>query len=109
MEVFEYYPHLSSPRRIEIELLAPTPEKLTVWEPPDPRDPSSTHPELEPGFVAYSASGTVTGFVVYVGYGLPADYEELGADVEGKIALHDTAGAIAASKCTRRKSAAHRV
>ena len=86
VEVFEYYPHLSSPRRIEIEVLAPTPEKLTVWEPPDPRDPSSTHPELEPGFVAYSASGTVTGFVVYVGYGLPADYEELGADVEGKIA-----------------------
>ena len=87
VEVFEYYPHLSSPRRIEIEVLAPTPEKLTVWEPPDPRDPSSTHPELEPGFVAYSASGTVTGFVVYVGYGLPADYEELDTDVEGKIAL----------------------
>jgi len=48
---------------------------------------NSTHPELEPGFVAYSASGTVTGDVVYVGYGLPADYEELGVDVEGKIAL----------------------
>ena len=98
VEVVEYYPHLSSPRNIAIEVLAPTPEKLTVWEPPDPRDPSSTHPELEPGFVAYSASATVTGDVVYVGYGLPADYEELGvarlAGEAGPIQHYASARAI---------------
>ena len=37
-------------------------------------DPTSSHPELGGGYVAYSASGTASGQVVYVNYGLPADY-----------------------------------
>lgn len=43
-----------------------------------------------PPFNAYSADGLVTGELVYVNQGLPADYEELerrGIDVRGKIVL----------------------
>ena len=87
VEIAEYTPHLSAPRSIEIDVLAPDPGSLVLREPADPRDPSSSHPELEPGFIGYSASATVTGEVVYVGYGLPADYDALGVDVAGKIAL----------------------
>ena len=39
---------------------------------------------------AYSGEGDVTGEVVYVNYGVPADYDklkELGIDVKGKIVL----------------------
>src|SRR6185503_5703975 len=39
---------------------------------------------------AYSIDGDVTGPLVYVNYGIPADYEELekrGIDVKGKIVL----------------------
>ena len=39
----------------------PWPEPLVVREPASPRDPDSADPELGPAFVAYSASGTVTG------------------------------------------------
>jgi N-acetylated-alpha-linked acidic dipeptidase len=85
IEVGEYYPYLSGPKRVAVELLSPERESLSLWEPPDARDPDSFHPELEPGFIAYSGSGSVTGDVVYAGYGLPSDYE--GIDVEGKIAL----------------------
>src|SRR5207248_900617 len=39
---------------------------------------------------AYSPSGDVTGEIVYVNFGIPADYEtlaKLGIDVKGKIVL----------------------
>jgi len=43
-----------------------------------------------PTYNAYSADGDVTAEIVYVNYGIPADYEELerrGIDVRGKIVL----------------------
>ncbi|HWI16544.1 MAG TPA: transferrin receptor-like dimerization domain-containing protein, partial [Vicinamibacterales bacterium] len=43
-----------------------------------------------PLYNAYSGDGNVTGEVVYVNYGMPADYErlkELGVDVKGKIVI----------------------
>jgi hypothetical protein len=63
---------------------------LRVDEPAHADDPDSRHPDLTPGFVAYSASGTVEAPVAYVNYGLPADYDRLnaaGVDVRGKIVL----------------------
>ena len=63
---------------------------MPVAEPADPRDPDTANPKLTPGFVAYSASGHVTAPVVYVNYGLPADYEALeakGIPARGAIAL----------------------
>ena len=37
-------------------------------------DPFSSHPQLTPGWNAYSGSGDVTGTVVYVNYGRREDY-----------------------------------
>jgi putative CocE/NonD family hydrolase len=85
VEVKEYYPYLSQPKRASVEMIEPASEPLALDEPSDPRDPDSGNPDLGPGFIAYSGSGTVEGGVVYAGYGLPSDYE--GVDVRGKIAL----------------------
>jgi N-acetylated-alpha-linked acidic dipeptidase len=90
VEVTEYLAYLSAPRHVQIDLVAPEREALSVAEPSDPRDPDSAHPDLDPGFVAYSPSGDVTAPVVYVNYGLPPDYAQLkaaGVDVTGKIVL----------------------
>ena len=46
--------------------------------------------EQLPTYNAYSIDGDVTGELVYVNYGVPADYEELerrGIDVKGKIVI----------------------
>jgi hypothetical protein len=85
VEVAEYDAYLSAPESVSVEMLSPVEQSLSLVEPPDPRDFASFHPELEPGFIAYSASGSVTGEVVYAGYGLPSDYE--GVDAAGKIVL----------------------
>jgi putative CocE/NonD family hydrolase len=89
-EVREYLVHLSTPRSVTVDIVAPAPESLTLREPVVPSDPDSAHRELGPAFVAYSASGTVTGPVVYANYGLPPDYARLaaaGVDVGGKIVV----------------------
>ncbi len=85
VEVEEYQAFLSAPKRVSVDILSPNPESLSLWEPADLRDPDSSHPELEPAWIAYSGSGRVEGSVVYAGYGLPQDYE--GIDAKGKIAL----------------------
>lgn len=89
-EAHDFRVFLSTPRRISIEITSPTRETLSVDEPASPIDPDSSHAELGPAFVAYSASGTVTAPVVNVGYGLPPDYERLraaGVEVRGRIAI----------------------
>jgi N-acetylated-alpha-linked acidic dipeptidase len=73
-----------------VELIAPQRERLTAREDVVPEDPSSANPKIIPLFNGYSASGDVTGQIVYVNYGLPQDYQELsriGVNVRGKIAL----------------------
>jgi N-acetylated-alpha-linked acidic dipeptidase len=90
VEVVEYQAHLSLPREVAVEMVAPVRASLRVTEPVAPFDTSTRHPELGPGFVAYSGSGDVTAPIVYVNYGLPADYAALlaaGVRVRGKIAL----------------------
>ena len=57
-------------------------------EPVLPEDPDSG--DQTPLYNAYSGDGNVTGEVVYVNYGMPADYDklkELGVDVKGKIVI----------------------
>ncbi len=86
----EYQVLLAQPRRIEIAMTAPTRRRLSNDEPAMPEDPTSSHPELTGGYVAYSASGTAAGQVVYVNYGLPADYADLatlGVSLKGRVAL----------------------
>lgn len=90
VDVLEYQVFLSHPRRIQVELVDPTTRRLSVREPALDLDPDTRHPELTDAFVAYSPSADVTAQVVYVNYGLPADYAQLGSlgvDVKGKIAL----------------------
>ena len=53
-------------------------------------DPDSGDADSTPTFNAYSGDGDVTGEVVYVNYGMPADYDrlkELGINVKGKIVI----------------------
>ena len=56
-----------------------------------PVDPTSSQKsEQLPTFNAYSVDGDVTGPLVYVNYGRPADYEELerrGISVKGAIVI----------------------
>ena len=90
VEVAEYLAFLSEPTRVQIDIVSPERIPLATLEPSDARDRTSGHPALDPGFVAYSASGDVTASVVNASYGLPADYERLkaaGVDVRGRIML----------------------
>jgi N-acetylated-alpha-linked acidic dipeptidase len=77
-----------TPRERHLQLLAPEPYTARLEEPQLdlPWPPS----EQLPPYNAYSINGDVTGELVYVNYGLPADYEELqrrGIRVEGRIVL----------------------
>ncbi len=90
VETHVYPVWLSRPRHVRVTRTAPTVRELSVREPAIPEDPTSSHPELGDAYIAYSASGIAEGALVYVNYGLPADYAELasrGVTVEGRIAI----------------------
>ncbi|HEX2344890.1 MAG TPA: M28 family peptidase [Vicinamibacterales bacterium] len=92
VETAEYSAYLSRPRRVQasLRLDGHLSIPLETTEPPSSFDPDTANPDLDPGHVAYSASGRVTGPVVYVNYGLPADYAALrtdGVDVSGAVVL----------------------
>ena len=74
-----------------VELVAPTTFKASLQETPLPGDPtSSQQTEQLPSYNAYSIDGDVTGPLVFVNYGVPADYEELeqhGVSVKGAIVI----------------------
>jgi N-acetylated-alpha-linked acidic dipeptidase len=80
-----------TPRERVVELVAPTHFVAKLQEPAVPGDPtSSQRDEQLPSYNAYSADGDVTGPLVYVNYGVPADYEELerhGISVKGAIVI----------------------
>ena len=89
-EVHEYQVLLSTPRSVSVAIAAPTRLELPVTEPAMAQDPDTSHGELDPGYVAYSASGSITAPIVYVNYGLPPDYARVkaaGVDVKGKIVV----------------------
>lgn len=73
-----------------VQLVGPEQYTAVLKEPSVPEDPDSSDAGQLPTFNAYSADGDVTAQVVYVNYGVPADYEELaklGIDVAGKIVI----------------------
>jgi len=73
-----------------VELVAPERYTAVLKEPAVAEDPDTADAGQLPTFNAYSADGDVTAEVVYVNYGVPADYEELakqGVDVAGRIVL----------------------
>ena len=88
IEVFDGL--MPTPRERRLELLEPEYFFALLKEPAIPEDKDSSDVGQLPTFNAYSADGDVTGQIVYVNYGMPADYEaldKLGVDVEGKIVL----------------------
>jgi N-acetylated-alpha-linked acidic dipeptidase len=80
-----------TPKERVVELVAPTRFRAALQEPSLAVDPTSgQHDEQLPTYNAYSADGDVTGPLVFVNYGVPADYEELerrGISVKGAIVI----------------------
>jgi N-acetylated-alpha-linked acidic dipeptidase len=76
------------PIETTVDVVGPEKYALRVKEPVLAEDPDSG--DQTPLYNAYSGDGNVTGEVVYVNYGMPADYDrlkELGVDVKGKIVI----------------------
>jgi N-acetylated-alpha-linked acidic dipeptidase len=80
-----------TPKTRLLELVAPTKFTAKLEEPAIPEDSTSgLKSEQLPIYNAYSIDGDVTGELVFVNYGIPADYDELerrGIDVKGKIVI----------------------
>ena len=87
---YEYSVLLPWPGERRIEITAPDQVRLQVEEEKIRGDQWADKPGILPAYNAYSPSGDVTGEIVYVNFGIPADYEtlaKLGIDVKGKIVL----------------------
>ncbi|WP_239491000.1 transferrin receptor-like dimerization domain-containing protein [Luteitalea sp. TBR-22] len=91
VEIKRYDVLFPTPKTRRLELVAPTSFTARLAEPPLADDAlSKLQAEALPTFNMYSIDGDVTGELVYVNYGVPADYEALerrGIDVKGKIVL----------------------
>jgi N-acetylated-alpha-linked acidic dipeptidase len=90
-KIEEYRVLFPTPKDRRIELVEPTKFVAKLEEPVVPGDPSTTQRgEQLPSYNAYSGEGDVTAPLVYVNYGVPADYEELdrrGISVRGAIVI----------------------
>src|SRR5205085_8431304 len=81
-----------TPKERHVELVEGGPKFVAkLQEPAVPQDPTSNQKDEQlPTYNAYSVDGDVTAELVYVNYGVPADYEELerlGVNVKGAIAI----------------------
>jgi N-acetylated-alpha-linked acidic dipeptidase len=80
-----------TPRERIVELVAPTRFTASLREPPVAGDPTSAQQaEQLPTYNAYTIDGDVTAPLVYVNYGVPADYAVLarhGVSVKGAIVI----------------------
>jgi N-acetylated-alpha-linked acidic dipeptidase len=89
METFSVlYP---TPLRTTLEMIAPERVVLGGQEQPVPGDDSTTDlSQALPPYFAFQSDGDVTGALIYVNYGMPADYAELerrDIDVRGKVVI----------------------
>jgi N-acetylated-alpha-linked acidic dipeptidase len=80
-----------TPKTRIVEMTAPERFTLRLKEPAVEGDPTTAQQnEQLPSYNAYSIDGDVTAPLVYVNYGIPADYDELekrGIDVKGRIVI----------------------
>src|SRR5499425_3344418 len=80
-----------TPKTRLLEMTAPTAFRAKLEEPALAVDPTSGQKDEQlPTYNAYSPDGDVTGPLVFVNYGLPADYEQLerlGVSVKGAIVI----------------------
>ena len=86
----QYESMLPQPKSRTLEMTAPVAFRAKLDEPPVPGDKNSADPGMIPSFNAFSGDGDVTAPLVYVNYGVPADYDTLkerGIDVKGKIVI----------------------
>jgi N-acetylated-alpha-linked acidic dipeptidase len=90
-EIEEFSVLYPTPKRVAVELLAPTHYQAKLREPPLTEDAASLQWQQQlPPYNVYGADGDVTAELVYVNYGMPADYLELdrrGISVRGKIVI----------------------
>jgi N-acetylated-alpha-linked acidic dipeptidase len=80
----------SSPRKVEVEMVAPVRFTASLREDPYDADPDTKNPNVDGAYLGFSASGEVTAPLVYAHSGNPEDYELLkkhGIDVRGKIVI----------------------
>lgn len=88
VETFEAL--LPYPTARQLDLTGPTTSRAKLQEPVIPEDKDSGDSGQLAPYNAYSASGDVTGQVVYANFGNQEDYDTLkksGVDVRGKIVL----------------------
>ncbi|THH39763.1 M28 family peptidase [Neolewinella litorea] len=80
-----------TPKVRKLELIGPNQYTAMLQEPPVEGDAATQQTEEAlPPYNAFSIDGDVTAELVFVNYGVPADYEELekrGIDVTGKIVI----------------------
>jgi N-acetylated-alpha-linked acidic dipeptidase len=90
-EIETYKVLFPTPKVRVLELLSPSKFKASLAEPALKEDATSGQTKEQlPTYNAWSADGDVTADLVFVNYGVPADYEELerlGIDVKGKIVI----------------------
>jgi N-acetylated-alpha-linked acidic dipeptidase len=103
-EVVEYDHYLSSPQKVEAEIVLPERIPLTLVEDVVPSDPYTKTTAEHPAWNAYSASGSVTAQIVYAHHGSQRDFaalERLGVDLRRRILLMRYFGAGEGEKVRR--------
>jgi N-acetylated-alpha-linked acidic dipeptidase len=96
-ELIRYDVFLNHPTHVSLKLVSPIQDELKLREDPYSVDKDSTQDGMFPAFHGYGASGKAEGQVVYVNYGVPADFarlEGMGISVAGKIVLARYGGAF---------------
>jgi N-acetylated-alpha-linked acidic dipeptidase len=87
----EYQVLFPVPKLRQLELISPTTFKAVLAEPALKEDATSGQTaEQLPTYNCFSIDGDVSAELVFVNYGVPADYEaleKLGIDVKGKIVI----------------------
>ena len=89
-KIEEFEALLPTPQTRVLEMAGPPAFTAKLKEPPVAVDPFSSNGAAVPSYNAYSGSADVTAPLVYVNYGLPADYDILkqkGIDVRGRIVI----------------------
>lgn len=85
-----YYVLFPTPKTRSVALLSPGKYSALLEEPAFKEDPATAQPGQLPPYNAWSADGDVSAGLIFVNYGLPADYEKLerlGISVKGKIVI----------------------
>ena len=89
-ETETFYVLFPTPSVRLLEMTAPVAFKATLAEQTQKEDPSTAQAGQLPPYNCWSPDGDVSGELVFVNYGIPADYDQLekmGISVKGRIVL----------------------